>query len=426
MEQKLTQIPNMPQVALDQLKNDLQKLFLEVNETNRRLRQSLETVKGDREKIRGQLYEALKQLDSVIQDRARISTERDTLQLKVSELGLRSKEVSRNLGDSERQLMKDNEELLERVRIQDEQLKGKRALWMEANPNSASRRRAMSTIQDPIQDPFSSPFQPHNFGAGGGNMSGYNSPNILTPFTGTSPYPGQDRKSQSQNASPQTWGSYAPPLLMRFPTAPSGQSGSPSMRGPLDTFASPNPSHRKGSRRRRHNQVHSPMMANEASHSASRSAHRSFEPPASLRRYSTDPSASMAMVPFVHDEDRYLEFKDGISNIYQLVQNWATAYACLPEPAKEQAIAASNKPLWDYMMNCTYPGHRQEAHDHVVTLLEDKTTRYLLLMRMAVTYCIQDIMSVDAFRLFSQPVSEAIEDAKIRLQERGRIKLLCL
>ena len=412
----------MPQAALDLMKHSLHKLFLEVNETQRRFKQSLETVKGDREKNRGQLEEALRQLDSVIQDRARISIERDTLQLKVSELGLRSKDVSRNFGDSEKQLIKDNEELLERVRIQDEQLKGKRALWMEANPNSASRRRAMSAIQDPIQDPFSSPSQPHNFGTSGGSMSGYNTPNILTPFPGTSPYPGQDRTFKSQNASPQTWGSYAPPLLMRFPSAPPGQSGSSSLPGPLDTFASPHPPHRKGSRRQRHNQVNSPMMANESSHATSRSAHRSFEPPASLRRYSTDPSASMAVIPFAQEEDRYLEFKDGISSVYQLVENWTTVYACLPEPLKEQAIAASNKPLWDYMMNCTYPGHRQEAHDHVVTLLEDQSTRSLLLMRMAVTYCIQDIMSVDAFRVFSQPVSDAIEDAKIRLQERGRTR----
>jgi hypothetical protein len=73
------------------------------------------------------------------------------------------------------------------------------------------------------------------------------------------------------------------------------------------------------------------------------------------------------------------------------------------------------------MMNCTYPGHRHESHAHVLALLDDLNARFLFITRMAITYCIQDIMSVETFKAFSPEVSAAIEDAKIRLQERGKI-----
>ena len=48
------------------------------------------------------------------------------------------------------------------------------------------------------------------------------------------------------------------------------------------------------------------------------------------------------------------------------------------------------------MMNCTYPGHRQDFHTHVMTLFNDLKTRYWFIMRMAVTYYVKDVMSIDA------------------------------
>jgi hypothetical protein len=67
--------------------------------------------------------------------------------------------------------------------------------------------------------------------------------------------------------------------------------------------------------------------------------------------------------------------------------------------ANDQAIARSNDILWAYMMNCTYPRHRQDSHTHVMTLLNDLKhlkTRFWLIMRMAVTYYVKDVMSIDA------------------------------
>jgi hypothetical protein len=48
------------------------------------------------------------------------------------------------------------------------------------------------------------------------------------------------------------------------------------------------------------------------------------------------------------------------------------------------------------MMNCTHPGHSQDSHTQVMTLLNDLKTRSWFIMRMAVTYCVKDVMSIDA------------------------------
>jgi hypothetical protein len=424
----------------------LLNMLLDTSTALRGLRQDLGNVKGERDTIRRQKDEDRRQLESIIQDRVRISVERDNLQRRIRELGSGPKEGAGLVGDAEKHLKQVNEELLERIRIQDEQLRGKRALWMDANPHSASRRRAMNALQD---DPFSSPMQTEGSGIGGGKIAGIKSPYTPSPLPGSSHMTDEGNTFQSRNLAFRTRGSFAPsasyapsssyapptsftssssyapptsyarpssygpPPLMRFSSDPSGPSDSPSMPSSSSATASPNRSNRNQSRRRRNIPVHSPMMANEAANS--------IEPAASLRRFHTDPSESMAMVPFDREHGCYLEFKTGIGNVYKMVQDWANAYANYPDAEKDKGIAKSNRPLWDYMMNCTYPGHRHESHAHVLALLDDLNARFLFITRMAITYCIQDIMSVETFKAFSPEVSVAIEDAKIRLQERGKI-----
>ena len=74
----------------------------------------------------------------------------------------------------------------------------------------------------------------------------------------------------------------------------------------------------------------------------------------------------------------------------KLIKGWGRSSPMI------QAIARSNDILWAYMMNCTYSGHRQDSHTHVMTLLDDLKTRYWFIMRMAVTYCVKDVMSIYA------------------------------
>jgi hypothetical protein len=136
-----------------------------------------------------------------------------------------------------------------------------------------------------------------------------------------------------------------------------------------------------------------------------------------------DPPPSMALVLHSKDDDPAPEYQAGFATIYALIEGWVKTYSSIPNLANDQAIARSNDILWAYMMNCTYPGHRQDSHTHVMTLLNDLKTRYWFIMRMAVTYCVKDIMSIDAFYKFSNEVDTILAEVKKKLQERGMLYL---
>jgi hypothetical protein len=115
------------------------------------------------------------------------------------------------------------------------------------------------------------------------------------------------------------------------------------------------------------------------------------------------------------------EFREAISKIYGLIESWVKSHTNLPHEETDKDIASSNEVLWDYMMNCTFPGRRQEAHNRVISLLRNPKTRFWFVMRMVVTYCVKDMMSVEAFKAFGPSVTETIEDVKKKLEERGNI-----
>jgi hypothetical protein len=399
LQQKLARAPSIPQPTQEILNQQLFKIGRDVSESQRRSQQESEKTRAERDNIRGQLEEIRRQLNSVIQDRARISTERDTLQLRVSELGVKSKKSIERIGDVERHWKKVNDGLLERLRaqeeqlrVQEEQLKGKRALWMDANPNSASRRSAMSAIQDP----FSSPPPSQNHSLGGGAWADL--PGNFSPGN-------QDTLLKGQNVAPHFQSTYGPAPLMKFPSASTGPSGISLRSSPL---CPPNPA---DTRRGPNFTGISPILPDRT--------FSSIDQVNSLRRYKSQPTESMAMVPFIEEEALCLEFKAAISNVYDLVQDWAKVHTNQPDREKDQAIARLKESLWDYMMQCLHPVSRKDAEGHVIALLEDPDTRYWFVMRMTLTYCIRHIMSVKAFKCFSQQVADAIDDANNGLQERG-------
>lgn len=390
-----------------------------------RLNKEVERVTAEHEKNRGRMNALLQQLDAVMRDRKRIASERDSYQIQVNEFALRPGDVTKLSKDLEKKLRREIAELHEKIHIQEEQLKGRRALWMDVNSQSGSRHRAMSSIQDP----FDTPSKPPGSAAGGGRMPGFNSQKVSTTFTNASQYTSQEGGGyQSRTMGPDSRTLFAPPSLNRFSTAPATQSPSTMRAGgdsfvspvPLrgnhgDTFASPNTQRGKGSRRKRNNQGPDPNKSNDASTSSNT--------PASIRRYNTEPSPSTAMVPFVQDDERYLEYKDSINKLYELAHNWARSYAFHPDPTRVKEVVMNDRYLWEFMMNCIYPGDLQDAQGQVMTLLGGYNTRIWLVTRMVITYCIQDIMSIDAFKAFDSQVAEAIENAKVKNQDRGKIRV---
>lgn len=419
----------------------------EFNDSRRRLYRDLDQLRAERNTIGGQLDEARRQLgearrqlDSAIQDRARISTERDNLQLKVAQVGsTRPTKSDEQIGSAERHLRRVNEELVDRIRIQDEQLRGKRALWMDSNPNSASRRRAMSALQDPFGSPtpskapgpdegvmdsedwppFPPDFPPSPEPAEQGAAS--NDPDVSSKSSSPDS-PASCTKSPSATSSPSIPSGPSTPPGPSAMCSPSASSGPSSYSGPHSRSFPPNPSgsskspnlsYRLGGRRRRSAQLDNPMPGNGPLNSPAR--------PSILRRSNTDPNVSSGATMPNGDDHPSIEFKATISMIYRLMHNWVKEHASKPNIDKEQAIAQSKEQLWGYMIHCTLPGaQKQDAQAHIVSLLETEYTRTWFIMRLALSYCFQDILSVHTFKRFSPEVAKTVENALDHLQERGK------
>jgi hypothetical protein len=344
------------------------------------LKQEYEKREKEHNQVKQQLSEAQQQIANLVQDRSKISTERDDLLLKVNDLTLKTKTSSERIQLIESKWKDVNHTLLEKVRVQEEQLKGKRALWLEANPTSSARRDAMTAIRDP----FNSPSASHTPGFATSSMGSM----------GSLQSPAQPSFGSFLNKSQST---LAPPK-MNFPTGQLGKGvrRRPAMNLPIGRAAPSN----------------EPYTVQDIANSS--------------RTYNTEPAddtPSMALVLHSREEQLAIEYKLSFHKLYAMIETWVRKYTHRPHPENDRLIGASNQVLWDYMMNCTYPGHRQDSHNHVIALLNDARCRFWFVMRMISTYCTKDITTPDAFVGFDGEVDRVLDEVKKAMQERGKIIL---
>ena len=113
-------------------------------------------IRDERNQLYSQVEEADRQLRTAITDRDRANIEKENLQAELQELRLKAKKSSDKLIQMEQHWKRTNEDLVKELAFKDEQLKGKRALWMDSHPGSSARRDAMSTIRDPFTSPTAS------------------------------------------------------------------------------------------------------------------------------------------------------------------------------------------------------------------------------------------------------------------------------
>ncbi|KAH7342835.1 hypothetical protein BKA65DRAFT_478708 [Rhexocercosporidium sp. MPI-PUGE-AT-0058] len=147
----------------------------------------------------------------------------------------------------------------------------------------------------------------------------------------------------------------------------------------------------------------------------------------SSRAYNTEPgdtpiaaSRSTALVlSSVGAEDPSLFYQEQFAGLYQLIEGWAMAYCTRPKISNDQTIARTNQKLWAFMMNCTYPGQRQDAHSHVTLLLNDAKSRPWFVVRMGVEYVVEEMLSLKSYKNFSAKVGAELAAVKAQLLERG-------
>lgn len=385
-------VKNMPPQLREEVRQALSAIMKEFEDSERSVRTDYEKkdkafkiVQQQLTDTQKQLIDAQKQVSNLIEDRSKIAAERDALILKTHDLGLKSKNSYERLKALETQWQELNDVLTEKIKVQEEQLKGKRALWLDAHPTSSARRDAMTAIRDP----FDSPSANHTPGTAVGRMDAMDA--VQGP---TQPPFGFTNFSNTSTANL----ALAPPKMSFLHDAQGqGVRRRPVMNLPVGR---PGP-------------AYEPQTLQEIAKSS--------------RTYKTEPAddipKSMALVLQSREEQLAIQYKLGFHKLYSMIERWVRKYTSRPNPDNDRLIASSNQVLWDYMMNCTYPGNRQDSHHHVIALLNDVRSRSWFVMRMAATYCTKDITHPKTFIGFGAESDRVLKEVEKAMEERGKQSL---
>ena len=371
----------MPEPLRSALTEILRKFGQDFNVSQRQLQAEWDNRANRHNRLSRELEDARQEFNSVVADRARISGERDALQLKVSELRLQHKSSSSKLSELEQEWKAKNENLVEKIRVQNEQLKGKRALWLASNPTSSARRDAMTSLRDPFNSPTRT-----------GQETDIERASIRLGKEASS------IMSLSHFSGPSTYATSSQLQPLRGPNS----------RG-LPVGKAIRSSDYPGEYRNRHMTTEpgdtpiNPLYASQAS-----------------QPYQAPRAPSTALVLHEDSTDPCPPFQRALKDLLTSCENWVKKFTNKPNAANDRLIAQSNQMLWDYMMNCTYPGERQNAHTHVTALLNDSSTRYWFVMRMIVGYLVNDILSIHAFHNYSKHTNKVLAFVKESLVERGK------
>jgi hypothetical protein len=377
---------DIPQDVRDTLSGHLRNLSLDFNDQHQGIVKEINRLRSERDNLRRQLQLAKAQDE-------KLSAEKKEL----VEKHLQSVEDLEEAGSRWKQIQ---EELLDHIARQQEQIDAKRALWLEANPGSSARRDAIISLRDPFQSPSAKQTPSYS----GGAMSTMKSPSIITPGSGMPFYytTGPPKMEFGEN------------LVAKVPAT----TYTPSTTGSAHNSGSSSRAHRSRGAM--------PSGPPPVSSAFKRTAFPS-EPGCwgnSRSTFPTEPGSpkprfSNALVLHQTEEDLASEYKTALTELYDMIENWVRKYTSHPNQVNDHRIATSNDVLWAYIMNCTYPGHRQDSHTHAVTLLNSPDTRFWFVMRMATQYCVKDILTIKAFRAYSKDVEKTIDTGLLKLQERG-------
>lgn len=368
---------------LNKLKEKMNALMMEFEGLLQSFKAQYLNIERERDQLKGQLRNAkqqilntTQQMSNVVQDRSRISAERDSLLLQINNLDLKTKSSDEKLKEVEKKWSDVNAGLLDRLDVVTQQLTGKRALWMASNPLSSARRNAVAGL---IQDPFSSP-TPASYNITGRSVKNMGSMDS-TPLHTNSPLQASYGSSMTPSGPP----SQHPKSRRRLPNLPTG---------------------------------------NAASSRSLMSVHSSFGMP-TITTEPADPSEtvhvpSVALVLHNPDNEGLAgRFRAIYNQLYYEIDLWVRKYTSMPNAQNDFAISSSNQQLWGYMMDCTYPGQRQDAHSHVVALLNDSGSRSWFVFRLIITYIVKDIAVHETFKSFSSDIEAALRDCAEGLSLRG-------
>ncbi|RDL39722.1 uncharacterized protein BP5553_04062 [Venustampulla echinocandica] len=401
-------IKNAPGIATNiqtLLIDECRIISQDYNKEQRLLQQRFDQIYNENVHVKTQLGNAQRELaDHHNRSKADISDgnepkeERDTvsLQSQVNELLHEAQKHEKEWLNILEQSRVANEALLKRIKVQEEQLNGKRALWVESNPRSSAHRGAMTTINNSLATPSTS--------RGASVSSGHWQMSTMA----NSPTPGLLTTASGNGSFGK--GSFGKHSRSKCPWAAPHQAAAPNNPANIGPRRRPHPSPGRRNQSEALNVSGPEQLAHTLLH-VPNTEHGVA--PLNLHR-------SQALMPYnINDDEMAEEYAAALINFYRLVEGWAKTYTSTPNLANDRGIASSNVSLWAFMMDCTYPGFRQDSHTHVMTLLGDPNTRYWFVMRMCLTVCVNEIIDLRSFYGYSEVMDREIDKLMVKLQERG-------
>jgi hypothetical protein len=392
---QIIQQTRLPTQAQKELIAEVTSIGTDFRDHQRRLAQEVERLNRERDHFKDRLVETAKHLQATTSDRDHLRNELTSLRRSMETLKQEYDQKQVDMITAAHDFKEEIECLTQKLNAQGEQLKGKRALWLEQNPGSSARRLAMNNVYDPFNSPSAPASASFSPGLGSGNKSQMQTPSIVSPSLSGSNFPSSS--SSPHNTTFDSSGR-APPPKMLMPSIPELRHVPRRRAGLPHLKPKPAADHNSG-----------------------------YFPSPTSRGFTTEPGDTPlnpnygAMVLFNKDPDYdpSPEFTDDFTKIFVAVEGWVKDLANVGNPANDDKLV-QNQVLWDYMMNCTYPGQRQDAHSHALTLIKDRGCRYWFVMRMLTTYIFNDILSITAWRGFSDEVDQEIKEVADTLtRERG-------
>ncbi|KAE8451495.1 hypothetical protein EG329_003568 [Mollisiaceae sp. DMI_Dod_QoI] len=395
---------NLPINIKHVLATEVQEIKAAFNTYEVRANQEVNHITAARDDLQRRLANTARLLQVASSERDQSRKECRALRGSIEDLREKAAQSAADLENANRRFEDNTQLLTQKLKIQDEQLAGKRALWLDSNPGSSARRSAMTALCDP----FNSPSVSFGKGSATGNIGNFRSPGNMDSMASpsiTSPY--NSFQSRNMGTSP----SVASPLNTSFNSRASWGVPPPRMNAAQEQRVP----------RRRHGlptlkaQPEKVMAAD-------------FTP-----TYITEPGDTPvnpiyeaeagvgALVLFNKEEyeDLAPEFREALSKLFNLVEGWVKLFANLPDNVRDQEIMRNCQQVWEYMMNCTYPGSQKDAHAHVLALISDLGCRYWFVMRMINHYIFNDMLSIKTWRGFTPDTDEEFDEVARKLAERG-------
>jgi hypothetical protein len=345
------------------------------------VQQNFNDIQSENATLKQQLDKALQQMKETEQTLRNLTSERNHTLREKDDMDEKFKQLTLTSRHKE-------ETLMETIKSKEQLLKGKRALWLENNPKPSPRRDAMLALQNDY-DPSSSPSI--NRSSRPGSNSALGSPTSLRSF-------------QS---------SYGQPSQMGSPTGPTSQTLR--LRGNISRDLAPASS-----------QYHT-LPTGRAQPDPEP---RGYYEPGPGAEYGDDDRPSDRPKFNMYDTFRQgegpdadtavQEYQAALAKLFGMIEGWVRSYTIIPNHVMDQQIARSNQQVWSFLTSCTSPYREQEAYTHVVALLKGSSTRFWLVMRMMVQYCVNGILGIEAWRRYNDLVGEAIDENKEKLRQGSK------